>query len=259
MIALSPAGQCRAQVVTHLNPGSIVACRKSMARLHSLLQEGGALLYNIMASCVKLFRLGRPDCSNPADAAEPCCSGPCRALQRMFTLMGAAQVKAARFSGTRSFSCCMFQVADVIACTVCKARHAALAVPACQIALISKPACRWQLRNAVWVPERCTGRTDGSLGPVRRRRRRPHAALQLHRASVRRAAVPAASLGRSASTLASNSTEPCEPSVNHNNAAACKAPPTTAKSPSFTASCAVTCRTAAEGLSSPIPAPCRRA
>ena len=33
------------------------------------------MLYNIMASCVKLFRLGRPDCSNPADAAEPCCTG----------------------------------------------------------------------------------------------------------------------------------------------------------------------------------------
>ncbi len=31
-----------------------------------------------MASCVKLFRLGRPDCSNPVDVTEPCCSGTCR-------------------------------------------------------------------------------------------------------------------------------------------------------------------------------------
>ena len=54
--------------------------------MHPLLpQEGGAVLYDIMASCLKLFRQGRPDCSNPVDAAEPCCSG----LRRMHRQMTA--------------------------------------------------------------------------------------------------------------------------------------------------------------------------
>ncbi len=52
--------------------------RKDVFTAHTpSLQEGGAVLYDIMASCLKLFRLGRPDCSNPVDVAEPCCSGSC--------------------------------------------------------------------------------------------------------------------------------------------------------------------------------------
>ena len=35
-----------------------------------------------MASCLQLLRLERPDCSNPADAAEPCCSGSPQSLAR---------------------------------------------------------------------------------------------------------------------------------------------------------------------------------
>lgn len=36
--------------------------------------EGGTLLYDIMTSCIKLYRAGATTCT-AALAAEPCCAG----------------------------------------------------------------------------------------------------------------------------------------------------------------------------------------